>query len=196
MHDDINVDLLVSLTELTQGENIGVFRDVENFEYRFDEWKRGDLCVLFLSGLSGGGKTTYGRVLAEQTGAKLRSLDNYFKGLLRSKYGQFSSEEYHRLVYGKGVRELLADNPDGRIIIEGAQVCWMNPDDLKDHAVVVVGASFATSTWRAILRDFSKEHWEEYGTISPRHHTTFNLKTFKSLKGVIERLQGEVRDEE
>lgn len=196
MFDFLDVDIQIDLHEMARAENIGALMSVENFEYRLDEWKRGKVRVLFLSGLSGGGKTTYARVLAEQTGAKLRSLDGYFKGLMRSKYGQFNSEEYPQLVYSHGVKELLADNPDGQVIIEGAQVCWMNPDDLRDHAVMVVGTSFVTSTWRAILRDFSKEHWEEYGTISPRHHTTFNLKTFKSLKGVVERLQGEVRDEE
>ena len=65
----------------------------------------------------------------------------------------------------------------------------MNPDELKDHAVIIVGTSFATSTWRAILRDFSKDHWEEYGEIAPHVHIAFNLKTFQPLRSMIRHLR-------
>ena len=184
-----NVDFELALSEYSPQGNLGILRDIENFEYNVEAWKKGAARVLFLSGLSGSGKTTYGRTLAAENGATLRSLDKYLKPLLREKYGQFSSEEYHRLVHDEGVRVLLEDNPVGRVVFEGGQICWMNPDDLRNHAVIVVGTSFAKSTWRAILRDFSREHWEEYGHIAPHVHTAFNLKTFEPLRGVIRRLQ-------
>ena len=171
-------------------EDLGVLRDIENFEYNVDAWKRGEVRALFLSGLSGSGKTTYGRTLAAENGAQLRSLDKYLKPLLRSKYGPFSSEQYHRAVYDHGVSDLKEDNPEGRVIFEGGQICWMNPDELRDHAVIIVGTSFVKSTWRAILRDFSREHWEEYGHIAPHVHTAFNLKTFQPLRSMIRQLRG------
>ena len=182
-----NVDFELDMFALQ--EDLRVFRNVEDFQYRTDEWRNGKVRVLFLSGLSGSGKTTYGRRLAAETGATLRSLDGYLKKMLRAKYGQFDSTRYYELVYAHGVRVLLEDNPSGRLIIEGGQICWMNPDELKQHAVMIMGTSFTASTWRAILRDFSKEHWEEYGHIAPHVHTSFNLKTFSSLRSVMQRLQ-------
>lgn len=170
-------------------EDLGVLRDIENFEYNVDAWKRGEVRALFLSGLSGSGKTTYGRTLAAENGAQLRSLDKYLKPLLRFRFGQFTSEEYHRLVFEQGIKVLLEDNPSGRIVFEGGQICWMDPDELRRHAVIVVGTSFAKSTWRAILRDFTREHWEEYGHIAPHVHTAFNLKTFEPLRNVIRKLK-------
>ena len=184
-----NTDFEMALSENVLQEDLGVLLDIQNFEYNVDAWKKGEIRTLFLSGLSGSGKTTYGRVLAAENGAQLRSLDKYLKPLLRAKYGQFSSEEYHRLVFEQGVKVLLEDNPSGRFVFEGGQICWMNPDELKDHAVIIVGTSFATSTWRAILRDFSKDHWEEYGHIAPHVHTAFNLKTFQPLRSMIRHLR-------
>ena len=167
----------------------GVVATGEDFEYRMDEWHNGQARVMFLSGLSGSGKTSLGRELAEQSGATLRSLDQYLKPMLRAKYGQISSEQYHQLVKRVGIATLLADNPTGRVIFEGGQICWMDPDQLKDYPVVVMGTSFMKSTWRAILRDFSAEHWEEYRSISPHVHTAFNLKTIGPLKAVVAHLQ-------
>jgi hypothetical protein len=184
-----NVDFEMSLAENVLQEDLGVLRNIENFEYNVESWRKGDVRALFLSGLSGSGKTTYGRTLAAENGATMRSLDKYLKPMLRVKYGPFTSEQYHRAVYDHGVSELLADNPDGRFVFEGGQICWMNPDELKDHAVIIVGTSFATSTWRAILRDFSKDHWEEYGHIAPHVHTAFNLKTFQPLRSMIRQLR-------
>ena len=184
-----NTDFEMALSENVLQEDLGVLLDIQNFEYNVDAWKKGEIRTLFLSGLSGSGKTTYGRVLAAENGAQLRSLDKYLKPLLRAKYGQFSSEEYHRLVFEQGVKVLLEDNPSGRIVFEGGQISWMNPDELKNHAVIIVGTSFAKSTWRAILRDFSREHWEEYGEIAPHVHTSFNLKTFQPLRGIIRQLK-------
>ena len=65
----------------------------------------------------------------------------------------------------------------------------MNPDDLSNHAVLIIGTSFAKSTWRAILRDFTKEHWEEYGSIAPHVHTKFNVMTYKDLRDIIKQLK-------
>jgi hypothetical protein len=174
---------------ILQEAELNLFSSIENFEYRLDEWKQGKIRALFLCGLSGSGKTTYGRSLATENNCTLVSLDNYLKPLLRQKYGQFSSEEYHQKVFDYGTEELLAANPSGKVIFEGGQICWMDPDKLKDHAVIIVGTSFLTSTWRAVLRDFSKEHWEQYGHIAPHVHTAFNMKTFLPLRKVLSHLQ-------
>jgi shikimate kinase len=175
-------------------EGIGVLASVENFEFNVDAWRRGEVRALFLSGLSGSGKTTYGQRLSKESGATLRSLDRYLKPLLREKYGPFDAEGYQKAVFDHAVKELLQDNK-GRVIIEGGQVCWMNPEELRQHAVVVVGTSFLASTWRAIKRDFERDHWQEYGTIEPHTHTKFNLKTFAPLNDVMRKLSSDVQDQ-
>lgn len=166
--------------------DLGIFNSIENFEYRFDEWKQGKTRVLFICGLSGSGKTTYGRELAQETNSTLISLDGYLKPMIRDKYGKdITSSQYQQRVFDSGIEDLLKANPAGKIIFEGGQICWMNPEKLKNYSVIIVGTSFVTSTWRAILRDFSKEHWEEYSHIVPHVHTKFNLKTFFPIKNVL-----------
>lgn len=175
-------------------EGLNIVKNIENFNYKLDEWKRGNIRVLFIVGLSGSGKTTFTRKIAEESGAKMVSLDGYLKKLLRSKYGQFDSDEYHRLVHEHGLELILKDNPKDQIIFEGAQTCWMKLEDLKEYAIIIIGASFLQSTWRAILRDFTKDHWDEYGHIAPHVHTSWNLNLFRPISNMLDSLKEEVTD--
>ena len=182
-----NADFDISLHE-----GLGIFASIENVEYRCDEWRsRRGPRALFVVGLSGSGKTTVARKLASTAGASLVSLDGYLKRLLRSRgYDISTMEKYRATLWSHGVEEILADNP-GHIVIEGGQIGWLNPAALQEHAVIVLGTSFATSTWRAILRDFERDHWEAYGTISPHVHTKFNLLTFRPIGRIMEHLRRE-----
>lgn len=171
-------------------EEISVATDRDSFEYRVEEWKRGEIRVLFLTGLGGAGKTTYTRELSEATGARVLSLDGYVKGLLRAKYGVGAvREDFPGLMRAHGVETLLEANPVGRLIIEGGQLCWLDPDKLAEHAVFVIRTSLVKSTWRSILRDFTKEHWQQYHSVTPLFHAKINLKTLKALRGMIRALK-------
>ena len=174
---------------LQEGE-LGLFQNADNVEYRLDDWRAGRVRVLFIGGLSGSGKSTTAKKLAEETGARVVSLDGYLKALLRRNgHDADDHAERERVLYEKGVDMILCDNPSGQVVVEGAQIVWLNPKQLMDHAVLIVGTSFAKSTWRAIKRDFEKEHWEQYGTLAPHKFIKFNVLWFKALQKLFRLMQ-------
>ncbi len=191
---NINDKINISNEDDINLEGLNIVQSIENFNYKLDEWKRGEIRALFVVGLSGSGKTTFAKKLSIDTNIKMVSLDGYLKKLLRGIYGQFNSEEYHKLVHDNGLKLILNDNPKGQVIFEGGQICWMNVEELCEHAIIVIGTSFLQSTWRAILRDFTKEHWEEYGHIAPHVHTSWNLNLFKPMSDMLDKLKDEVKD--
>lgn len=157
------------------------FKSTANEGYRLDEWKSGKVNVLFIVGYSGSGKSTLAKKLAKEDDAKLVALDGYFNKLLRKKENK-EDIDLDKVGYEKGVKYLLEDNKEERVIFEGGQIRRLNPDILKEYAILFIGTSFITSTFRAIARDFEKEHWEEWGVIQPHVHLRYNIILFSALK--------------
>ena len=104
---------------------IKLYKDVKNVEHQLKEWKEGRVNILFITGLSGSGKTTLAKKLAKEHNAKLVSLDQYLKKLMRKNVLK-EDLDYEEVGYLKGVQYLLEDNPEGRIIFEGGQLHWLN----------------------------------------------------------------------
>lgn len=146
-----------------------------------EHWVEGYERVMFICGLGGSGKTTTGKDYAETWEGKHVPLDQYFKQLIRDKTGN-PNPDYEAEAYKHGVKWLLEDNPEGKVVFEGAQVRWLNPNEVAYYSYLLLRESFVTSTWRACKRDFSKEHWEKWHSIVPHKHFYWNLKAFWKMK--------------
>ncbi len=160
---------------------IGILKSECSIEHQLMNWLCNENRVLFICGLSGSGKTTIAKEFAADFNAKHVCLDRYIKPLLRSKAVVFNPD-LHQIAFDQGVQLLLEDNPEGKLIIEGAQVSWLNPEALKQHSYVLLRTSFLTSCYRACMRDFSKEHWKKWKTISPQTHIGWNIRILKSMR--------------
>jgi len=181
--------LKISEDYTTEEMKLNLLLNVENIEYRLDEWLEGKLDKLFVIGLSGSGKSTICKQISNDTKAPVKSTDFYLSARLRELYPNKSSQERKEFLFNEGVQFLIKDNPVKRIIFEGVQLSWLNPEELKNHAVLVIGASFTVSTWRAMMRDFTKEHWKEHGNIAPHEHIKSNLKIFNNINKIMNKLK-------
>ena len=159
-----------------------------DLDYDFDKWLANEKKVLFVTGLSGCGKSTLCKKLAKLNRVELIALDGYLNPLLRSLNQNSNEYNFRQSVYKEGIETLLQQHPDKRIIFEGVQVFWMDREKLKDHAVVVIKMSFIKSTLRAILRDFTWEHWQQYKHIAPWVHWNYNRILLNPMKKLIEEL--------
>lgn len=160
---------------------IGFFRSNKSIIYNFDKWLSGEKRLLFIIGLSGSGKSTMAKQVSLMNDAECLGLDRYIKKLIRTKTGQ-NNPDYEKEAFEQGVKLLVEDNPKGQLVIEGGQLLWFNPEDLKNEAVIIVRTSLVVSCWRACKRDFDKDHWEKYGTISPQIHVGINVRDFRKMK--------------
>lgn len=160
---------------------INIIKTKDLIEHELWHWTEDFTRVLFITGLGGSGKTSLAKNYAELLGAKYVGLDQYFKQLIRTNTGE-ENPDYERHAFENGVQWLLADNPTGRIVIEGAQVRWLDPNQVMSHSYMLLRDSLVTSTWRACKRDFTKEHWAKWKRVVPHKHLWWNLKAFNQMK--------------
>lgn len=164
---------------------LNIIFNQRNTTINFDKWMNEDLRVLFVTGLSGGGKTTTSIALAELLDVKVVSLDQYIRPLVRKEFG-LKQPNYERAYYEQGIEILLKDNPYGRLIIEGAHIEDFDPSKLKDHALIIVRTSLIASCWRAIKRNLQKEHLQKHNVKTTKQWISnltmalrYNLKNFR-----------------
>lgn len=160
---------------------IKFFQQKWSVNHQVADWMQGKTRVLFIGGLSGSGKSSKAKYFAQVRHAKVVGLDLYLRQLVREKTGS-QTPDHHKEVFENGVKWLLEAHPEGQLVIEGVQVAWFNPEDLKPYSVMIVDTSWVKSTWRTICRDFTREHWEVWKCINPRGHIRFNLKHWYQLR--------------
>lgn len=149
-------------------------------DHNFGKWVEGDVRVLFLTGLSGSGKTTAADELGDLLDAKVVHLDQYLRPLIRSKVGD--NPDYEKVYFEQGVKLLLEDNPEGKIVIEGCHITWFNINELKEHAVLCMNVSLYLSCYRALRRALSLTSLKEYGIKGIFKPLMFNLKQYKRVQ--------------
>lgn len=117
--------------------------------------------ITIIVGLSGVGKSTYAKSLAEKMGIRLISTDEYLQ------YGDYGSEDALHILTGDVVRE------KGRLIVEGSLCYRLLRNGLRDknfnaELIIHVGASVAIRQLRRPEKDYSKtDHiykviWADY----------------------------------
>lgn len=159
---------------------MNIFFPKRNVEYDLGKWVNGDKRVLFIAGLSGSGKTTLADELGDLMDAKVIHLDQYLRPLIRAKVDP--NPDYEKAFYEHGVRLLLEDNPEGKIIIEGCHIAWFNLDELKEHAVLILNTSFMKSCWQILRRSLSKKNLAKWGVRGIHIPFQFNIQKYSHVR--------------
>lgn len=168
--------------------------DKKNAELDIDMWKKdSDHNILFITGLSGSGKSTYARQLAKEENATIIELDIF------QCYDKFKNAGTRKNdISMKMVSEFLEDNPEmvdidfsniklesfgdsftkyfkwllnklhksnERYIIEGIHIMLFIPySDIKGEPIICIGTSMIKSFWRMWKREgFTHKDFIRYG---------------------------------
>ena len=149
----------------------------ENEFFGLEEFKEKKLNTCFVTGMSGGGKSTFAKQLSKEAKADVITLDNLeyrdkwqwkdkecsrslywiFKWCDANGYTEKDDEEYVHRGHTKFLRWLRTqESPKNRFIVEGVQIPWMFHIDesLFDNAAwALINTSVATSVMRRYKRD-------------------------------------------
>ena len=168
----------------------------KDVEYNVDKWKDGKIKLLFVTGMSGGGKSTLSHQLAIQYHATHIQMDHvyhYLNGNLRDAKPPMI-DEWFLIAHGYPRNEaptpdnipkqLGKDSTDyitwvvkklkGQIVIEGLGVVTLfdyNKDLFDGAAVIIKGTSLFTSFFRRVIRDR-----RDY------HQNAFTIDTIRNYK--------------
>ena len=173
-----------------------IFISDKDVEYNVDKWKDGKIKLLFVTGMSGGGKSTLSHQLATQYHATHIQMDHvyhYLNGNLRDAKPPMI-DEWFLIAHGYPRNEaptpdnipkqLGKDSTDyitwvvkklkGQIVIEGLGVVTLfdyNKDLFDGAAVIIKGTSLFTSFFRRVIRDR-----RDY------HQNAFTIDTIRNYK--------------
>lgn len=138
-----------------------------NVEYRFDMWLEGRCNLLFVTGLSGSGKSTYARALAKKYNCNHVEIDK-FGDEVKAKHPEIRQlpqpERFTEIV-----KYAIEKFQSQRTVIEGAQIAYIDPEIVKPYACIILTTSALISTYRAVRRSFVDTKREAYwaGTDNP-----------------------------
>lgn len=149
----------------------------ENEFFGVEEFKAKKLNMCFVTGMSGGGKSTFAEKLAKEANADVICLDNIeakdkwkyknnpttrslywiFKWCDENGYTEENDNEFVHLGHVKFLRWLRTqESKTNRFVVEGVQIPWMFHVDssvFKNAAWVLINTSVATSISRRYNRD-------------------------------------------
>ena len=167
----------------------------KDVEYNVDKWKDGKIKLLFVTGMSGGGKSTLSHQLAIQYHATHIQMDHvyhYLNGNLRDAKPPMI-DEWFLIAHGYPRNEaptpdnipkqLGKDSTDyitwvvkklkGQIVIEGLGVVTLfdyNKDLFDGAAVIIKGTSLFTSFFRRVIRDRRDYHQNAFTIDTMRNY--------------------------
>ena len=159
--------------------------------YSLDKWLSGEDNILFVFGLLGSGKSTKGKELAKLYDAHYLELDVVDRGF-KKQYGKdvFRASKNPEFVAGEYRKYIDNEAKTKKLVIEGGQLIHMEFDFVKQHPIYFVNTSLITSSWRAMLREFKKEHIERFKKIDPLSVPKKNLRIYSKFedfkKAIIE----------
>ena len=167
----------------------------KDVEYNVDKWKEGKIKVLFVTGMSGGGKSVLSHQLAVQYHATHIQMDHvyhYLNGNLRDAKPPMIDEWFmiahgyprnEAPIPGNIPKQLGKDSTDyitwvikklkGQIVIEGLGVVTLfdyNKDLFDGAAVIIKGTSLFTSFFRRVIRDRRDYHQNAFTIDTMRNY--------------------------
>jgi ABC-type oligopeptide transport system ATPase subunit len=148
----------------------GYILDDKSISIDLDKFENGESNKLIIVGLSGGGKTTLGKYLAEKYNCYYNELDNCCrKSLTKEELDEYRKDmktaikpKFFKIFNDKCFKPALLSNR--REVLEGPiyQSYNMFPTTrplVNKHPVIILGTSALKSSWNRIIRT-SKKHKE------------------------------------
>ena len=180
-----------------------IFSD-NDLKYRFKDWKQGKVNILFITGHSGGGKTTISRQLGKKYNVQVESLDHFIwkpdRSILVQRYYETTKKPMWKLHKGVDITDSKVSmhniieyinwlkTLNTRLIVEGtiiAQLYARGYENIfKDCAILVKGTSLVTSVFRHIKRYFDEKGSTQFFDYAKTYYTLYTdtEKSLKSLK--------------
>ena len=157
-----------------------IFSEKDGF-YNFDKWDSGESNIMFITGLSGSGKTTKAKALVKQYKATYIQLDefqcyNFIKDKKQTpmtrlvglylkenpynidpaKFTELTAEDFPNYFcpFFDWLVDRLSTDKDNRYIIEGLHICLYVPyDTIKEYPLYCINTSMTKSLIRHWIRD-------------------------------------------
>lgn len=134
-----------------------------NKYYNIKKFKFEDNGKLFIVGLSGSGKSVFGKNISKKYNCEYINLDemdrNHRKKISTELNKDMWDKDINRLVHAKMTtffRKIM--NVKGKLVIEGIHILYHDHSFFKDKAVIIMGTSVLLSSLRAYQRNFLKYH--------------------------------------
>jgi ribosomal protein S18 acetylase RimI-like enzyme len=165
----------------------------KDLEYNLDQWKIGGKNILFITGLSGSGKSTKAAKLAKENNAVNIEIDLFehndivFDKNTNNDEGNLIVKEYFEKKYG-GARKMPQGDPklphmlydfikycinyaskhkDRLFVMEGIQLADLEmAEELKNYPVIIVNTSIIKSMYRAAKREGIKDYFNSFKSFS------------------------------
>lgn len=159
-----------------------------------DKFGKDDHNALFVTGLSGSGKSTFASDLAKKTNSEIINLDTYFE-----KKGVGNNKNFNQFLEDNGINKAVMFKDDGKldyrvsdkilplikqykkkVIVEGVQIMDTTLSDnarkvLKNEPVISLQTSKTIATNRVINRDNIAK--DEIKNLLSRAEEAYNIKT-------------------
>lgn len=191
-----NIKRLIKYKEKTEPEIIdiseGILVDEPTVAYNYDKWESGESNIMLITGLSGSGKTSLARGVAEQDNAIMVSLDmfqcytrfkennikhpsmeyveKYIKANPKAKKLDFYDIRLEGfgeafVPYFNWLMKYLAKDKKNRYVVEGIHILlFVKYSDINKYPIICMGTSMSKSLIRRWVRDqFSISDLAKYG---------------------------------
>lgn len=124
---------------------------------------------VFIIGLSGSGKTTMGKNLANKYHRKYINLDDWFWNIAEKQTGKKLDELIRSKEYNGDKIILEMENRlksyKGNDIFDGVEIMRFNRDFILSNPIIMMGTSVLISTYRAVMREKYKDPWDENASL-------------------------------
>lgn len=141
----------------------------KDYYYNFEDWVNDKTNLLFILGLSGSGKTTISKKLAEKHNATLIEMDKLFDWDKLHKENEANPDEFwfERACDSKTLEIIdKYKNSKKKVIIEGVYPLFLQyPEDLKDYSIIILRKSVLASSLKAVMRDRKKDWIKKDGGV-------------------------------
>jgi hypothetical protein len=121
------------------------------FEMHFEDWVERKKPYLFVMGLSGSDKSTYGHALSHLFDTQYLELNTIESTLIKRHGFDALNRMDERGLYSLYLTQIQRTIKHG--IVEGVQLVSLDPSFFQDQPVVILNTSYLESTFRAWRRD-------------------------------------------
>lgn len=198
-------------------ENINIIFSDDDIVKNLDQWKKGNIKILFITGLSGSGKSTLAKKLQSKYKAEYISLDDVLNNIFKKKYTEpviwynkthkepiseikwpKSDKEFYNTIFSIviGYIEYKAKTSDKKLIVEGIQIPGIyeiSPDLFKKSAIIIKSTSYLSSVTQGLKRDVPNIVSNFANDIKGHFGTLFSFN--KRLKDKINDFENEIRED-